>query len=141
MNRLSIISAISASGNRYFVQKRGYKINDIPEIPLVMDDKIQTIKKTSKIYSILCNMGLKEEYETTEFVERYQVSAILDSRTSDVCENLDGEVFTKNDARFTFPPYHYQCRTIVVPIVEGEQSELSAKNPQSYIQDGFGIDR
>ncbi|MFX1327098.1 MAG: 50S ribosomal protein L4 [Promethearchaeota archaeon] len=61
MNRLSIISAISASGNRYLVQKRGYKISDIPEIPLVIDDKIQTIKKTPRIYSILCKMGLKED--------------------------------------------------------------------------------
>ncbi len=61
MSKLSIISAIAASGNRYFVQKRGHKINDIPEIPLVIDDKIQTIKKTSRMYSILCNMGLKED--------------------------------------------------------------------------------
>ena len=58
---LSIISAISASGNVLWVQKRGHKIQNIPEIPLVVDDKIQTIKKTEQIYSILCDLGFNEE--------------------------------------------------------------------------------
>lgn len=61
INKLSLISAISASGDTMWIKKRDYKIDYIPEIPLVIDDKIQTIKKTSKIYSILCNLGLKQE--------------------------------------------------------------------------------
>ncbi len=61
INKLSIISAISASGDENWVSSRGYKTDDIPEIPLVIDDKIQTIKKTNRIYSILCNLGLKNE--------------------------------------------------------------------------------
>jgi large subunit ribosomal protein L4e len=59
--KLSIISAISASGDKYWVLRRGYNVNNIPELPLVIDDKIQTIKKTERMYSILCNLGLKEE--------------------------------------------------------------------------------
>ena len=59
--RLSIISAISASGDRYWVEKRGHIVKDVPEIPLVVDDKIQTIKKTEGIYSLLCDFGLKDE--------------------------------------------------------------------------------
>ncbi|TFF97765.1 MAG: 50S ribosomal protein L4 [Promethearchaeota archaeon] len=58
---LSIISAIAASGNVLWVQKRGHKIQNIPEIPLVVDDKIQTIKKTEQIYSTLCDLGFNEE--------------------------------------------------------------------------------
>ena len=60
-NKLSIISAISASGDKYWVKKGGYIIKNIPEIPLVIDDKIQTIKKTTRVYSILCSLGLKED--------------------------------------------------------------------------------
>ncbi|MHA2007447.1 MAG: 50S ribosomal protein L4 [Promethearchaeota archaeon] len=59
-NKLSIISAISASGDQSWVKMRGHKLNQIPEIPLVVDDKIQTIKKTSLIYEILCNLGFKD---------------------------------------------------------------------------------
>ncbi|MFX1276830.1 MAG: 50S ribosomal protein L4 [Promethearchaeota archaeon] len=58
---LALISAISASGNHSWVENRGHLIDNIPEIPLVVDDKIQTIKKTEQIYSILCKFGLKEE--------------------------------------------------------------------------------
>jgi large subunit ribosomal protein L4e len=60
-NLLSIINAISASGDLFWVENRGYIIENIPEIPLVVDDKIQTIKKTARIYSILCVLGLKDE--------------------------------------------------------------------------------
>jgi large subunit ribosomal protein L4e len=60
-NQKSIISAISASGDKLWVKKRGYEIDDIPELPLVVDDKIQTIKNTETIYSTLCNLGFEEE--------------------------------------------------------------------------------
>lgn len=60
-NRQAIISAISASGNIKWVKDRGHEIEMVPEIPLVIDDKVQTIKKTSQIFSILCNLGLKDE--------------------------------------------------------------------------------
>jgi len=59
--RLSIISAISASGDRYWVEKRGHLVKDVPDIPLVVDDKFQTIKKTEGVYSLLCDFGLREE--------------------------------------------------------------------------------
>ncbi len=65
-NKASIISAISASGDRMWVKKRGYDIDNISELPLVVDDKIQTIKKTETIYSALCNLGLKEELLKTK---------------------------------------------------------------------------
>lgn len=57
----SLISAISASGDPIWVKNKGHLIENVPEIPLVVDDKIQTIKKTSAIYSILCDLGLKNE--------------------------------------------------------------------------------
>ena len=59
--RLSLLSAISASGDVTFVKKRGYNLETIPEIPLVVDDKIQTIKQTAQIYSILCELGFEKE--------------------------------------------------------------------------------
>ncbi|MFX1257796.1 MAG: 50S ribosomal protein L4 [Promethearchaeota archaeon] len=59
--KLSITSAISASGNISWVKKRGHEIEDIAEIPLVVDDKIQTIKKTEAMFSILCDLGFEKE--------------------------------------------------------------------------------
>ncbi len=61
INKLSIISAISASGDESWVKKGGFIVKNIPDIPLVVDDKIQTIKKTTNIYSTLCKLGLQED--------------------------------------------------------------------------------
>ncbi len=61
INRKSLVHAISASGDKYWVRKRGCGLENVLEIPLVVDDKIQTIKKTAMMYSILCNLGLQEE--------------------------------------------------------------------------------
>lgn len=57
----ALISAISATGNKEWIRNRGHKIKNVPEIPLVIDDKIQTIKKTSMVYGALCNLGLEED--------------------------------------------------------------------------------
>ncbi|TFG08748.1 MAG: 50S ribosomal protein L4 [Promethearchaeota archaeon] len=59
--KLSLISAIAASGNLDWVRDRGYLIEAVPEIPLVIDDKVQSIKNTEKIYRILFDLGLKNE--------------------------------------------------------------------------------
>ena len=59
--KFTLLSAISASGDITFVKKRGHIIENIPEIPLVVDDKIQTIKKTEQIFSILCDLGFEDE--------------------------------------------------------------------------------
>jgi len=61
INKLSIISAISASGDLEWVKKRGHLIKNIPEIPLVIDDKIQTVKKTNFLFTILTELGLAED--------------------------------------------------------------------------------
>lgn len=60
-HQLTMLSAISASGDITFVKKRGHLIENIPEIPLVVDDKIQTIKKTEQMFSILCDLGIEDE--------------------------------------------------------------------------------
>jgi len=56
-----VISAIAASTDKYWIQKGGFIFENVPEIPLVVDDKIQTIKKTARMYSILCNLGLEKD--------------------------------------------------------------------------------
>jgi len=61
VNKLSLISAISASGDLDWVKNRGHLIDKVPEIPLVIDDKIQTVKKTKLMYSIFSELGLEDE--------------------------------------------------------------------------------
>jgi large subunit ribosomal protein L4e len=66
VKKLSIYSAISASGRTKWLENRGHIISDVPQIPLVIDDKVQTIKKTKDIFLALCELGLKNELLKTK---------------------------------------------------------------------------
>jgi SPP1 gp7 family putative phage head morphogenesis protein len=53
-----------------------------------------------------------------EGLERYENSAVRDSKTSDICREMDGEIFFFEDMKVgeNFPPYHSFCRTTIIPI-------------------------
>jgi SPP1 gp7 family putative phage head morphogenesis protein len=53
-------------------------------------------------------------------VEKYEIVATLDNRTSDVCQQMDGKVFDMKDfqAGVTAPPFHVWCRSCTVPWFE-----------------------
>ncbi|WFD12217.1 minor capsid protein [Tepidibacter hydrothermalis] len=55
-------------------------------------------------------------------VERFEIVATLDSRTSEICQSLDGHVFEMNtfEAGVTAPPFHPWCRTTTVPYFDDE---------------------
>lgn len=56
-------------------------------------------------------------------VEQYQISATLDSRTSDICQDMDGKIFKMSEYEIgvTAPPFHPRCRTHTVPYDETDQ--------------------
>lgn len=51
-------------------------------------------------------------------IRRYEISAVLDRKTSKTCRNLNGEQFEFENARVgvNYPPFHAFCRTTVVPV-------------------------
>lgn len=50
-------------------------------------------------------------------VEEYEIVATLDSHTSEICQNMDGKVFSMKDyeSGVTAPPFHVWCRSCTVP--------------------------
>lgn len=63
------------------------------------------------------NMGRSNVFNREEFkgfIEAFQYSAILDDRTTDICETLDGRI--RKDWGSLQPPNHFQCRSILVPV-------------------------
>lgn len=58
-------------------------------------------------------------------VEEYEIVATLDSRTSEICQEMDGKHFPMKDfvAGSTAPPFHVNCRSTTVP----------------YFDDDFGV--
>lgn len=61
-------------------------------------------------------------YEETG-VERYQYLATLDTRTSTICRDMDGEKFKLSEkvVWLNYPPLHCRCRSTTVPYFEDEE--------------------
>ena len=55
-------------------------------------------------------------------VEKYEIVATLDSRTSETCRHLDGKVIPMADYKpgVTAPPFHVYCRSTTVPYFDDE---------------------
>lgn len=53
-------------------------------------------------------------------VEKYEILATLDNRTSTVCQGMDGKIFERKQYRVgvTAPPFHCRCRTTTIPYFE-----------------------
>ncbi|WP_188048439.1 minor capsid protein [Bacillus sp. CH30_1T] len=51
-------------------------------------------------------------------VLRYEVSAVMDKKTSPTCRNMDGQQFEFKDAKVgvNYSPFHTRCRTTQIPI-------------------------
>lgn len=51
----------------------------------------------------------------------YQLSSVLDTRTTIICASLDGKVYRLSDRRRKVPPFHPGCRTIMIPIFDNDE--------------------
>ena len=63
-------------------------------------------------------------------IEKYEFSATLDSRTSQICSELHGEVFEikKIAVGLNYPPMHPRCRSTTIPIVDYESLAKQARD-------------
>ncbi|MDD2038740.1 minor capsid protein [Pseudomonas putida] len=53
--------------------------------------------------------------------ESYQLSAVLDTRTTKLCGALDGKVYKLSDPGRKVPPFHPGCRTTMIAIFDGDE--------------------
>lgn len=62
-NRLAIRSAIAATANKARVQGRGHKVDSVPSIPLVVDDKLESLSTTKDIRDVVTALGLEDDLQ------------------------------------------------------------------------------
>lgn len=58
-------------------------------------------------------------------VEEYEITAVLDNKTSEICQALDGthRPLSEFEPGVTAPPFHCWCRTTTVPYFDDEFTE------------------
>ena len=78
------------------------------------------------------NLGQQECYKELD-VEMQQFCATLDTRTSEICREMDGKVFKSTDIQIgvNAPPLHCRCRSCMVPYFEGNTTERAARDPKT----------
>jgi large subunit ribosomal protein L4e len=59
----AIRSAIAATADKELVLRRGHRIESIKELPIIVEDNIQELKKTKDVIDFFVKMGLAKELE------------------------------------------------------------------------------
>ncbi len=76
------------------------------------------------------------------FVKGLEYSSVLDGRTSEICEHMDGRTYApdvwEDELRPWVPPNHFNCRSILVPVTEADEVDLETEVPDIEPQEGFG---
>ena len=78
-----------------------------------MNNSVRLIR-TETTYS--CNQAELASYEELD-IEKYEFVATLDTRTSPICQKMDGKVFKTEDAKagINLPAMHPNCRSTTIP--------------------------
>ena len=85
------------------------------ELTKLANHQIQTIVRTS--VNQVTNQASQAVYAANKKVSpKYEYVATLDSRTSAICQRLDGQTFDYNNG--PTPPQHFNCRSTTVPVVD-----------------------
>ena len=85
------------------------------EVTKLANHQLQTIVRTS--INQVQNQASQAVYAANSKVApKYEYVATLDSRTSPICQRLDGKKFEYNKG--PMPPQHFNCRSTTVPVVD-----------------------
>lgn len=109
--------------------------------------RLETIVRTNNTSAF--NQGrLVAAREAGDLLVAMRYDAVLDTRTTEVCSHLDGLYFRPDSPELDTlaPPNHYQCRSILSPIVVGdpEADEVEFITPEevgrakALAGEGFG---
>lgn len=72
--------------------------------------------------------------ENADIIKAYQWVSTLDDRTSEICQDLDGQIFPIDEG--PMPPAHPNCRSTTVAVLDDAFSDLSEGRVRSS-EDGY----
>lgn len=102
-------------------------------------DRYNTERLVRTELNYALNETTKLSYEEAE-IEEYEYLAEIDSRTSDICRELNGQKFKMKDAKVgvNYPPMHPHCRSTAIPVIDYEnfgKKKDKIKNKQENKKD------
>lgn len=77
--------------------------------------------------NFIANQALRGTYQANDgLLSGIEIVATLDSRTTELCLSLDGTIVPVDAGPGQLPPFHWNCRTITVPVVDWEKLGVEA---------------
>lgn len=119
-NKTQLMNTLQTEMTRSFMIGEGVAplINRIQKRFNVSFSNARRLVETETAY--VQEKAMLDTYDALD-VEKYQILAVLDLKTSDICRHLDKKVFDRKDAKpgITMPPFHCYCRSTTIPYIEG----------------------
>lgn len=72
------------------------------------------------------NQADEETYKTSVLIEKVRYNAILDSRTTKICHDLNGKIFNVGEG--PRPPQHFNCRSFTTVVFDEDEDLI----PKTY---------
>ena len=90
-------------------------------------------------YNLILNQSTLDGYLQAG-IERYQILATLDNRTSDICREMDSKIFNIKDKEIgiNYPPFHPNCRTTTIPYFEIDEIDKKFGTDKATSKDKLG---
>jgi SPP1 gp7 family putative phage head morphogenesis protein len=106
-----------------------------------MTEAMASIERFSRTkFTDVTNRGRLEFFNESGIVSAYQYAAVLDDRTSPICDGLHGKIFKMGTE--PIPPLHFNCRSLLVPITKYEEftvdGKVGSKNIDQFIDENKG---
>lgn len=118
--------------NRNFIQG-----NSINQLSAEMSKALNTsYKNCTRLLrtevSYINNRAAIESYKEKN-IKEYEFTAVLDLRTSEICAEMDGKIFSIEEMTVgvNCPPLHPNCRSTIVPHIEGMERNRIARDPKT----------
>ena len=86
---------------------------------------LETVYRTN--YSSAYNAGRYDAAMKSKSVQYLEYNAVVDDRTTDICDALNGSVWEKTDPRWDtyMPPNHFKCRSFVIEVTRARARALN----------------
>ncbi|WP_107586757.1 minor capsid protein, partial [Clostridioides difficile] len=127
-HRLALVNALHTKLTQSIIRGENPKnlVNDFAKRFNVSKSQAKNLMMTESAF--FASASRKDCFNDLD-VEKYEIIATLDLRTSNICRELDGKIFDMKDYQvgITAPPFHCRCRTTTAPWFEDEEGYRAAR--------------
>lgn len=109
-------------------------INNLTQATKITAGKANLLITTEA--NAIFNESVKDVIDANPLVKGYRFRAVLDGRTSDICQKQDGKYIPKDQVKpgINYPPLHPRCRSTVTTVLATENEKRDTM--QRYTKNG-----